>query len=71
MKGMIKIDQFIIEETGVRVVILGDKDTNGRLLAMAVLTPPKGFIMTADHGCIPDPAIITVDNSKSDAINTV
>lgn len=41
MKGMIKIEEFLIEETG------------GRLMAMAIMTPPDGFIMTLDRGCIP------------------
>lgn len=41
MKGMIKIDEFVIEETGIRVVILGDKLTRGVEFAMAILSPPK------------------------------
>lgn len=53
MKGMIKIEEFLIEETDIKVVILGDKETGGRLMAMAIMTPPDGFIMTLDRGCIP------------------
>ena len=53
MKGMIKIDQFVIESTGVRVVILGGKETRGATLAMATMTPPTGFIMTSLFGCEP------------------
>ena len=41
MRGMIKIDEFVIEETGIRVVILGDKATRGAELAMALLSPAK------------------------------
>lgn len=58
-KGMVKIDEFVIETSGVKVVILGDKETKGRLLAMAMMTPPKGFIMTPDYGCIPNQTTVT------------
>lgn len=54
MKGMVKINEFTIEETSVRVTILGDRETGGCVTAMAILTPPAGYIMTTDRGCIPD-----------------
>lgn len=41
MKGMIKIDEFIVEETGIKVVILGDKATRGAEIAMAILSRLK------------------------------
>lgn len=40
MKGMIKLDEFVIEETGVKVIILGDKATRGAELAMAIMSKP-------------------------------
>jgi hypothetical protein len=58
MKGMIKVDEFIIEESGVHATILVDKETLGSTTAMVMLKPPTGFIMTTDHGCIPDPNYI-------------
>lgn len=36
-----KIDEFVIEETNTKVVILGDVKTNGREYAEAILTPIK------------------------------
>lgn len=69
MKGMIKIDEFVVEETGIRVVILGDKETRGATLAMAMMTPPAGFIMTSLFDCVPNPALSILDISKSEAIN--
>lgn len=57
MRGMIKIDEFVIPETNVKVVILGDKETGGKSFAMATMIPPKGYIMTLDRGCILDPAL--------------
>jgi len=53
---MFKADDFILEN-GVRVIVLGDRKTNGHEWAMSYLIPPKGredeFIqMWKDEGII-------------------
>lgn len=41
MKGMIKLDEFVIKETSIKVVILGDKATHGANIAIALLSSVK------------------------------
>lgn len=41
MFKLMKIEEFVISETGVKVTILGDKDTMGKAYAEAHLKWPK------------------------------
>jgi hypothetical protein len=48
---LIKLQQFMLGD--IKVTILGDAATAGAEYAQAILTPPPGFKMTLDKGCIP------------------
>lgn len=46
---LIKLQEFVIEETGVKVTILGDVDTMGAAYAEAHLKWPKKLSMKEDE----------------------